>query len=571
MPQVHPMPGDFFRVLALCLVLAPLPGLCQNPAENGKLLGSVKASYAAADWNAVVRAIPESADCSPELDFYRGMSLARLQRWEAARRSFELGRKKAPQDARFLTELAGVCFKLQEYRDAKSALREVLKLNKNDAYANDLLATVYLLEGNLEAALKYWNLVNKPVIEQIKMEPQPQLNPVTLDQAFAFAPAGKLGLEELRTTRARLEQLEIYPQHRFELLPRIDRKFDILFSPAEKNGWADTKWEKLYALLRGVPSLSVRFNVFNLGRSATNSESQLRFDSQKLRAFSQFSAPLRGNPAWRYRLYLDARQENWDLTHSYQGAGPLLGDTRIRRLLAGAEIGNQINWRWNWKSRVEASYRDFRNPPAVSPDSQELFLPGVSLKVVAGLERKLLLIPERRFSSEVFANFEVGKLFRSEGGRFSRLQARIKSEWFPRAKGDDYALSAQFRVGTQDGKLPFDELYILGLERDNDLWMRGHIATENRKRGSGFLGREYLLLNSEFDKRIYQHSYFDLRLGPSLDVGKIYDKNGDFGSNKWLWDAGILLKARLRNGITVIFSYGKDLRTGRNETYLSSR
>jgi hypothetical protein len=190
---------------------------------------------------------------------------------------------------------------------------------------------------------------------------------------------------------------------------------------------------------------------------------------------------------------------------------------------------------------------------------------------VASLERKLWLIPERRFSSEVFTNFEVGKLFRSEGGRFSRLQAGIKSEWFPRAKGDDYVLSTQFRAGTQDGKLPFDELYILGLERDNDLWMRGHIATENRKRGSGFLGREYLLLNSEFDKRIYQHSYFDLRLGPSLDVGKIYDKNGDFGSNKWLWDAGILLKARLRNGITVIFSYGKDLRTGRNETYLSSR
>jgi hypothetical protein len=571
MLQLHLIPGDFFRVLTLCLALAPLPGLCQTPPENTELLGSVKAMYTAADWNGVVRAVPESADYSPELDFYRGMSLARLERWQAARTAFELGRKKAPEDTRFLTELAGVCFRLQQYRDTKSALREALKLNKNDSYANDLLATVYFLEGNLEAALKYWNVVGKPVIEQIKMEPQPQLHPVILDRAFAFAPASLLGLEEFRTTRARLALLEIFPRHRFELLPRADRKFDVLFSPAEKNGWADTKWERLYALLRGIPSLSVRLNLFNLGRTAANLESQLRFDSQKLRAFSQFSAPLGANPDWRYRFYLDSRRENWDLTRSYQGASPLLGDTRVQRLVAGAEIRNQINWRWNWKTRVEVSYRDFRDPPTVSPNAQELFLPGVSLKVAGGVERKLLRIPERQFTSEAFADLEVGKLFHDQGGRFSRMQAGIKSEWSLRAEGGDYILSSQFRAGTQGGRLPFDELFILGLERDNDLWMRGHIATDNRKRGSGFLGREYLLFSSEFDKKLYQHVYFDLRLGPSLDVGKIYDSNGDFGSNKWLWDVGILLKARLRNGITVIFSYGKDLRTGRNETYLSSR
>jgi hypothetical protein len=355
------------------------------------------------------------------------------------------------------------------------------------------------------------------------------------------------------------------------LQPQANQTFDLLFSPAEKNGWADTKREKLFALLRGVPSLSLRLDVFNLNQSAANSESQLRLDPQKLRGFTQFSAPLRGKPEWRYRFYLDSRRENWDVTRSFQGNGTLLGDMRVQKLAAGGEISSQINWRWNWKSGFEVSYRDFRNPPMVSPDSRNLFLPGVALNYMAALERKVLRIPERRFETDSFVNLKVGKLFRGEAGRFSKFQVGLKSQWFPRAKGDDYVLSTQLRAGTSCGRLPFDELFILGLERDNDLWMRGHVATHNRQRGSGPMGRKYLLFNTEFDKKIYQRSFFDVRLGPSLDIGKTYDVNRDFGSNQWLWDVGILLKARLRNGITVIFSYGKDLRTGRNQFYVSSR
>jgi tetratricopeptide (TPR) repeat protein len=570
------MPGDRCRILALALILVPVTGLCQSspPAsssESEQLLSTVKSLYAAADWNGVLRAIPPSEHHSAELDFYRGMSLARLQRWQEARETFERGQKKAPEDARFLNELAGVCFKLQNYKDTKSALRQALERNESDHYTNDFLATVYLLEGNLEGALKYWNRVDKPRIAQVKMEPQPRLRPVILDKAFALAPESVLGLEEYRTTRARLDLLEIYPRHRFELQPRPGLQFDLLFNPAEKNGWAKTKWEKLYALFRGAPSLSLRFDLWNLGRSAANLETHFRFDRQKLRAFAEFSKPLRGDPGWRYRIYADSRRENWDLTRSYQGGSPLLGDMRVQRLVAGAEIRNQINWRWNWKSGIEVSYRDFRTPPPVSPASETLFTEGLSLKYMAGLERKLLRIPERRFVIDSFADFQVGKLFRGDSERFLKLQAGLRSEWLPRAAGDDYALLTQFRAGTTDGDLPFDELFILGLERDNNLWMRGHVATQNRKRGSGVLGHKYLLFNSELDKQIFQRSSFVVSLGPSLDIGRAYDRSHDFGSNRWLWDVGILLKARLGNSITVIWSYGKDLRTGRDEFYLSSR
>ena len=49
------------------------------------------------------------------------------------------------------------------------------------------------------------------------------------------------------------------------------------------------------------------------------------------------------------------------------------------------------------------------------------------------------------------------------------------------------SVSAQAR---RLGKFPFDELFMLGLERDNDLEMRGHIGTRDGRKGSAPLGRE---------------------------------------------------------------------------------
>jgi hypothetical protein len=40
------------------------------------------------------------------------------------------------------------------------------------------------------------------------------------------------------------------------------------------------------------------------------------------------------------------------------------------------------------------------------------------------------------------------------------------------------------------------------------------------------------------------------------------------GSPKWLWDTGIQTKFRVF-GVTMAFSYGKDLRSGNNALYVS--
>jgi hypothetical protein len=143
----------------------------------------------------------------------------------------------------------------------------------------------------------------------------------------------------------------------------------------------------------------------------------------------------------------------------------------------------------------------------------------------------------------------------------------LRAHWFPRASGDDYEMQTQVRAGGTAGKLSLDELFQLGLERDNDLWLRGQPGTIDGRKGAAPLGRRYFLANWEMDKNIYQGAFFNVKLGPFLDNGAVADSSGLFGSRSWLWDAGAQCKVRILGSVTVVLSYGRDLRGGRNVLY----
>src|SRR5262249_1951476 len=136
---------------------------------------------------------------------------------------------------------------------------------------------------------------------------------------------------------------------------------------------------------------------------------------------------------------------------------------------------------------------------------------------------------------------------------------------------DDYELYSRFGTGRMFGQVPLDELYALGLERDNDLWLRGHIGTQGGKKGSSPMGREYVLWNWEADKIVHQNGFLTVRLGPFVDIGRITDPSGDLISRGWLCDPGVQSKVSLFGGLRVIFSYGKDLRSGRNAFYITAQ
>jgi tetratricopeptide (TPR) repeat protein len=560
----------------LCLLSCCSFGLhAQLAPDSATSVGQLEQLYLQDRWNEIVHLAQTPASAatshdSAELDYYYGMALARLGRWDEAAKAFQSGIRLYPNDKRFPLELAGLAFKQKNYSHAISNLRRALRLDPEDSYANDFLASVYFLQNNVEAALKYWNRIGRPQIEDVQAEPTPGVDPVLLDKAFALAPGGTLLLPDLLTTRRRISGLAIFPTYRFDLAARGDGKFDLLLRSQERDGWGNSALEALAALLRGLPYQTIYPEFFNIGHEAINLQSLVRWDAQKRRLQLSLTGPLHRNAKWRYGLNTDLRNENWDIRSSFSGPVPLLGALNLRREAVQAEIASFPSGRWTWSTGAEFSHRDFRG---VSPETllfHGLLSQGFQLKQHSQLSYEIWRIPERRFTLRSGASSQLGRIWSQPPHLFEKLEGSLAAHWFPRSSGEDYETYAQMRGARTFGNLPFDELFMLGAERDNDLWLRAHIGTRDGRKGSAPLGRNYLLANWETDKIIYQNGLVTLKAGLFLDAGKISDPASILGSKKWLSDTGLQVRIRLL-GVAVGISYGKDLRSGNNAFYTAVR
>ena len=542
--------------LAATLLCAALAGDDPATARAQQLYSGGKWAETIAVW----RGLPASP---PSMDYYAGMAFARLGNFIEARTALEAGRRKDPADKRFPIELAGLAYQRHDFGAAANYLHQALQLDPEDRYANEFLGTLYYLRRNLEGALRYWNRIGKPRIDQVRIEPEPRIRPALLDRAFAFAPASVLELRQLQATEASIGQLGIFPQHEFALAPRDgSEESDLVVRLKERNGWGDTKWQGWISMLRGAPYATLYPVWYNLGRSAVNITTMVRFDPNKQRLFAELERPAGSNPNLRWRYFLDGRKEIWDLTRSFQAPGEAPNDLGLQKVEGGAEIAGVIGENWGWSAAATVAGRRFARAP-----TGDAFTNSVSLKYRSQVRRTLLRRPEKRLTVESSAFGEFGKLFAPGFDPYSRAGAAVSTRWFPQPQGDRYELSTSVRTGGAFGSVPFDELFMLGLERDNDLPMRAHIGTAAGKKGAAPLGRTYFLWNSDFDRMIYDAGIFKIRLGPFLDSGRITDPAGIFGTSRWLWDAGVQLKLSLASTVTLSLSYGKDLRSGRNAFY----
>ncbi len=555
----------FVLIFLLCCAVL---GSAQTRSSSNQLVDRARQLSAEQRWQEIVSLGQSEQNPSAEFDFYYGTALAQLGRWMDAQQVFSAGARLQPDDKRFPLELAGVAFKQKLYAHAARYLRRALHLDPHDSYGNEFLGTVYFLQGNIEGALKYWNRASKPLVAEVQTAPTPRVNAAMLDRAFAFAPASVLRLPDLLTSDARVRELGIFPNYQFDLQARDDGKFDIVFRNRERDGWGQTAWEKLFLLFRELPFLAITPEIYNLRHQAINFVSMYRWDAEKRRVLAELSGPFKGNPKFRYGLLADLRGENWDIRDSFQGPAPLLGSLNLRREAVGAEFASVESGRWRWSAGVEVSHRDFRSVIPGVALTPSLLAKGYQLKQLAELDAELWRSPERRLTLKGGLSSQAGRIWSQPSESFEKLQSSLRFHWFPQAQGDDYEVQETIRAGKTFGDVPFDELFMLGLERDNDLSMRGHIGTRNGRKGSAPLGRNYFLSNWEADKNVYRNGILAVKLGPFLDTGKITDDSAGLGSHKWLYDLGAQAKLRVF-GIGVAFSYGKDLRSGNNAFYVS--
>ncbi|HWT66206.1 MAG TPA: tetratricopeptide repeat protein [Terracidiphilus sp.] len=519
-------------------------------------------------WSATVAELGQRATRTADEQLRYATALARLGRRDEAVRAFEAGRRMAPGDARFDVELAGLEFQQKRYARAAVLLRAALRLEPNDTYANDFLATVYFLEGSTEAALKYWNRVGKPRVGAVRVEPEPRVDASLLDRQFAFAPATTMTREQYLDTQTRVAAMGIFPRPQFDLRARDAGDFDVAMRAVERNGLGDSKLEVLVGLLHAAPFEAVTVDAYNLRHRAINFTSMVRWDANKRRLEAELSGQLDARARFRYEVGLDLRNENWAVRDGFTGNAPVLASLNVRREAGSVAVRSDWSDRLQWRVGGEVSARDYRSVQAGAVLTPELLESGVELKQAAEVRGALLRVPERRFVLAGTAREEAARVWSTPQRSYARLHGELAVQWMPRAEGDDYAVEDHLRAGRTFGAVPFDELWMLGLERDNDLPLRAHIGTRDGKKGAAPLGRHYVANTWELDKNVWGNGLMAVAFGPFADAGAMADDNTALGSHKWLADVGGQVKLRVFS-TRVAFSYGKDLRTGNNALYVT--
>lgn len=498
------------------------------------------------------------------------MALAHLLRWDEAREAFEAGRQECPTQKRFAIELGGVAFQQKHYQEAATWIRKGLKLDPQDEYANEFAGTVYLLMDNLDAALKYWNRIRRPEIDALHIDPQLKLHRLLLERAFVFSPQAVMRRDDLLASEARLDAMGVFPAYSVKLVAKPDGGFDADFYAIERDGPGNGWLQSMVSLFSGLPYKTIYPSYFNIGRSATNFDSLLRWDAQKRRVWLSLQWPLRTFPQWRWQAAVDGRDENWAIRSSFTGTAPILGSFRLKREAGSATFASIHGARFQWSSGAELSHRTYSNVVPGSSLTPDLVSPGYDLKWLVEGKTTWLDLPEHRLTVGAAASSELARLWSRPARVFEKLQGGAKLHWLPRETGDQYEIAQQVRGGGIFGTAPIDELWLIGVERDSDLWLRGHIGTRDGRKGSSPLANRYFLSNSDFYRSVWGNGLVAIKAGPLLDLARVAAPTAGLASRKWFFDTGAEVKLTVL-GTSVVLTYGRDLRTGSNAFYCAAQ
>jgi hypothetical protein len=211
-------------------------------------------------------------------------------------------------------------------------------------------------------------------------------------------------------------------------------------------------------------------------------------------------------------------------------------------------------------------YTNVSSGPPLDP---QVVAAGWQIKQLAAFNARLLDVPERRFTIDASGSSELGRLWSTNPHLFEKARGDLALHWLPERQGDRYEFTHRVRGGGIAGAAPLDELWMVAVERDNDLWLRGHIGTRGGKKGSAPMGDRFLLSNTDFYRSIWQNGLINIKAGPLLDVARVSAPTAGLAPHQWLIDVGAEVKLSVL-GTSVVLTYGRDLRSGNNAFYGSA-
>src|SRR5262249_43834933 len=152
-----------------------------------------------------------------------------------------------------------------------------------------------------------------------------------------------------------------FPQFRVELAPAGETDYRAIVHLRERDDWGSSKWGGVISLLSGIPYQTVYPEWYNIGDRAVNFSSCVRWDAQKRRVFASLSSPLEGRADRVTSIFVDARDENWNLSQTFSGAPSPITDLNLRRMEGGLALRSIVNGNWSWAAGAGVVGRRFLN------------------------------------------------------------------------------------------------------------------------------------------------------------------------------------------------------------------
>jgi len=488
-----------------------------------------------------VNILSEALATRPSPDAYRylGIAYANMREYKQAEDVLLEGSERYPDDSRFHDELAGVYLANNDVERAKSALRRALDINSGDKYASDLLATIDMSEGRVQAALQAWNENGRPIVADILHNYNLNFGSWVVPQSLAFRPAGVLRYSEWKTTERRLWETENFTNVALEIEPTpLPDQYNAVVRTSPKT---NTRTDLLWGFLRGAPLKTSYLDLWNIRNSGLNFNGQYRWDANRRRMDGHFKIPL----PIASLLYVDFgdtwRSEQWDVSSVIRSEFSDRARFRYKSNALRMQLKHIPHYRVELGVGLEYTNR------AASGDLPQLFLNSQN-------SGKLEAHTSLRLATDGYQNRLHVKGFLARRSILGDLDfsggiAELNNRWEISAQRLSY-IDWTLKAGASRGQLPLEEYFVLGLDTHPQHILRGHATHRDSRYGRSPMGAGFLLMNLDFERRIVTLPLFNALNIPFLtvkwevfvDAAKTFDRTRVMQQGKLWIDTGASLK-----------------------------
>ncbi len=469
----------------------------------------------------------------------RGIAAGRGGHYDEAEESLQRAIEMAPSRPEARVELAGVRFLQKKYEDAAAGFASAL-IYQPDTYAREMLAASLHLAGHTEDALKEWNRLGQPHLDQIQVKGLVHTRDDVVSRELALTPDGVLDLGRYRETRLRLEELGIFNRIALRPLPRELGHVDLEVDLAERHGFGDRTQLAIRTAVNALRK-KVVLRYFNLAGAGINLGVDYKWQRTQphLEGSIEWPRPF-GLPANLHVEALGARP-TYDLGETFtmrtRGA-----DVSLRRVVGPgtvAELG------WHIRTRTFSIAR---------PDTPDGRISGYRLE----LDHRF--VDRRRHRLDAAGRFFQAAARLGSDVSYRRGQGALRYHAFVSLPDDKpiarTAVAAQVIVGRGGKGTPLDEMFTPGASSEMAYPLRGHYVRRGGILGGTAIGRDLDLLNVELRQRIADRPHFQLGAVIFYDGARL-DTTAQGGTRK-MNDVGLGLRLAIR-GLIMRVDHGRNL------------